>query len=216
MGSPSVQPGHLKILAFCPWHCCQKQPYAGGLLEHATPCQALPSTTDENGNSQVDDQRTVEMEPSASPDAWASVPASHHGHNLQRWTLRTTITLGALDGAVPSARAHVRQLLWEWNHAELGEDVGLVASELVTNAVRASAGLGPAIAPLRLWLGSDTHRVLLAVADTSPRSPVRLNLPPDAEGGRGLALVEALSSRWGWHPTTMASLVKVVWAEWCG
>jgi hypothetical protein len=26
--------------------------------------------------------------------------------------------------------------------------------------------------------------------------------------------VEAFSSRWGWHPVTMAGLVKVVWAEW--
>jgi anti-sigma regulatory factor (Ser/Thr protein kinase) len=124
--------------------------------------------------------------------------------------------LGALEGAVPSARAHVRQVLREWNHTGLGEDAGLVASELVTNAVLASAGLGPAIAPVRIWLGSDTHRVLLAVADASSRCPVRLNLAPDAEGGRGLALVEALSTRWGWHPTTMASLVKVVWAEWRG
>jgi anti-sigma regulatory factor (Ser/Thr protein kinase) len=124
--------------------------------------------------------------------------------------------LGALEGAVPSARAHVRQVLREWNHAGLGEDAGLVASELVTNAVRASTGLGPAIAPVRIWLGSDTHHVLLAVADASPRPPVRLNLAPDAEGGRGLALVEALSARWGWHPTTMASLAKIVWAEWRG
>jgi len=43
---------------------------------------------------------------------------------------------------------------------------------------------------------------------------MRLELDPDAEGGRGLALVEAFSSRWGWHPTTMVGLVKVVWAEW--
>jgi hypothetical protein len=59
--------------------------------------------------------------------------------------------------------------------------------------------------------------VLVAVADASLRAPVRLNLAPDAEGGRGLALVEALSSRWGWypvHPPTAAGLVKVVWADW--
>jgi hypothetical protein len=44
---------------------------------------------------------------------------------------------------------------------------------------------------------------------------VRLNLEPDAEGGRGLTLVEALSSRWGWHPASSTGLVKkVVWAEW--
>jgi hypothetical protein len=37
---------------------------------------------------------------------------------------------------------------------------------------------------------------------------------PDAERGRGLALVEAFSNRWGWHQTTMNGLLKVVWAEW--
>lgn len=157
---------------------------------------------------------TGEMASSAPSGARAPVPPAHHGHDLQRWTLHNTFMLGALDGAVPSARAHVRQLLWEWNHAGLSQDAGVVVSELVTNAVLASAGLGPAIAPVRVWLGSDTRCVLLTVADASPRSPIRLNLPPDAEGGRGLALVEAFSSRWGWHPTTMTRLVKVVWAEW--
>jgi len=90
----------------------------------------------------------------------------------------------------------------------------MVVSELVTNAVMASAELRPAIAPIVVWLGSDTRAVLVAVADASPRPPTRLNLDPDAEGGRGLALVEAFSSRWGWHRTTMAGVVKVVWAEW--
>jgi hypothetical protein len=56
--------------------------------------------------------------------------------------------------------------------------------------------------------------VLAAVADASQRGPARLGLDPGTEGGRGLALVEAFSSRWGWHATTTAGLVKVVWAEW--
>jgi hypothetical protein len=90
----------------------------------------------------------------------------------------------------------------------------VVVSELVTNAVAASAGLGLAAAPVLVWLGSDGRRLLLAVADASPRPPVRLNLRADTEGGRGLALVEALSSRWGWHLTSVAGLRKVVWAEW--
>jgi anti-sigma regulatory factor (Ser/Thr protein kinase) len=94
------------------------------------------------------------------------------------------------------------------------DTAGVVVSELVTNAVTASAELRPAVAPVLVWLGSDSRRVLVAVADASPQLPMRLNLEPDADGGRGLALVEAFSSRWGWHPVTMAGLVKVVWAEW--
>ncbi len=157
---------------------------------------------------------TGRMAPSAPAGAWVPVPPSHHGYSLERWPLRNAITLGALEGAVPSARAHVTQLLWEWGRAELGQDAGVVVSELVTNSLMASADLRPAVAPVRVWLGSDTRCVLVAVADASPQAPVRLNLDPDAEGGRGLALVEAFSSRWGWHPTTTAGLVKVVWAEW--
>ncbi len=161
------------------------------------------------------DMSTRDMAPPTPAGASVSVPPSHHGHRPEHWPLRDAITLGALEGAVPAARAHVRQLLWEWKHAGLGQDAGVVVSELVTNAVIASAELRPAVAPLRLWLGSDARScVLLAVVDASPRPPVRLNLGPDAEGGRGLVLVEALSSRWGWHPTTETGLVKVVWAEW--
>jgi anti-sigma regulatory factor (Ser/Thr protein kinase) len=142
------------------------------------------------------------------------IPSSHHGHSLERWPLRDSITLGALKGAVPSARAHVRQLLWEWRRAELSQDIGVVVSELVTNAVAASAELRPTVAPVLVWLGSDTRSVLLAVADAIPTPPIRLNPDPEAEGGRGLAVVEAYSTRWGWHETTMARLAKVVWAEW--
>jgi hypothetical protein len=142
------------------------------------------------------------------------VPPSHHGHDLEHWPLRNSIPLGALDGAVPSARAHVRQLLWEWRQNELGQDVGLVVSELVGNAVKASAEFRPAVAPMQVWLGSDGRHVLVAVADASPQPPAPLDPGPDAERGRGLALVEAFSDRWGWHPTKAAGLVKVVWAEW--
>ncbi len=84
----------------------------------------------------------------------------------------------------------------------------------MANSVAASAELRLAAAPVLVWLGSNSHCVLLAVADASPRPPVRLNLEAEAEGGRGLALVETLSSRWGWHLTSITGLMKVVWAEW--
>ncbi len=115
---------------------------------------------------------------------------------------------------MPAARAHLRQLLSGWGRAELSPDAGVVVSELVTNAVAASAGLRLAAAPVLVWLGSDTHCLLLAVTDASPRRPVRLNLGTDTEGGRGLALVEAFSTRWGWYLASIPGLMKVVWAEW--
>jgi anti-sigma regulatory factor (Ser/Thr protein kinase) len=147
-------------------------------------------------------------------DSRAPIASSHHGHDLERWPLRDALILGALPDAVPSARAHLRQLLRQWGHAELDGDAGVVISELVTNAVAASAELRPAVAPVLMWLGSDRRHVLAAVADTNLQPPMRLSLGPDAERGRGLALVEALSSRWGWHPASTGGLRKFVWAEW--
>jgi anti-sigma regulatory factor (Ser/Thr protein kinase) len=144
----------------------------------------------------------------------AAIPPSRHGHDLRHWPLRDTLILGALADAVPSARAHLRQLLSGWGYAEVGPDASVVVSELVTNSVAASAELRPAAVTVLVWLGSDSHSLLLAVADASPRPPVRLSLGPEAEAGRGLALVEALSSRWGWHPASTTGMRKVTWAEW--
>ena len=146
--------------------------------------------------------------------AQVAIPPSHHGRDLEHWPLRDVLILGAIKSAVPSARAYLRQLLSGWGQAEVGPDAGVVVSELVTNSVAASAGLRLAAAPVLVWLGSDSHCLLLAVADASPRPPVRLSPGPDAERGRGLALVEALSNRWGWHPASITGLRKVVWAEW--
>jgi hypothetical protein len=54
------------------------------------------------------------------------------------WPLRNHLALGALPGAVPSARLHARHVLWEWGQKSLTEDVELIVSELTTNAVAAS------------------------------------------------------------------------------
>jgi hypothetical protein len=60
-------------------------------------------------------------------------------------------------------------------------------------------------------LGSSAVRDVMTLPS---RFPLRLLADGDAVGGRGLAVVEALSSRWGWHPVSRPGLVKVVWAEW--
>src|SRR5438477_42355 len=117
----------------------------------------------------------------------STVPPSHYGHDLEHWPLRDALMFSALADAVPLARAHLRQLLSGWGRPELSPDAGVVVSELVTNAVASSAGLGLPAAPVLVWLGSDGHCLLLAVADVSPRPPGRLDVRPDAVGGRGLA-----------------------------
>jgi len=56
------------------------------------------------------------------------------------WPLRSYLELGALPTAVPCARLHARQLVWEWGLNGLAANTELLVSELVTNAVKATAG----------------------------------------------------------------------------
>jgi anti-sigma regulatory factor (Ser/Thr protein kinase) len=143
--------------------------------------------------------------------AGAALPSLAWGADGAQWGLRSYLPFGALPGAVPSARLHARQLMWEWGLAESSDDVELLTSELVTNAVQASRRLGQA-SPVRLWLRSDALRVLILVWDASPHPPVRTDAGGEAESGRGLLLVEAISDRWDWYATQEPDGGKIVWA----
>ena len=112
---------------------------------------------------------------------------------------------------MPCARYHARHILWEWRLTELSEAAELVISELVTNAVAASQRTG-ADRAVQLWLLGDATRVLILVGDGSPQPPVRGEPAADAETGRGLFLVEAIATRWGWYRDDRGG-GKVIWAE---
>lgn len=137
-------------------------------------------------------------------------PPQQQGVAPGEWPLRDFIEFGALPTAVPCARLHARQILWEWGITELRDSVELLVSELVTNAVAASQSL-EWFSTVRLWLLSDRARVLILVWDANPEPPVLIELSVDEERGRGMALVAAISARWDWHesPSTNG---KVVWA----
>jgi anti-sigma regulatory factor (Ser/Thr protein kinase) len=126
------------------------------------------------------------------------------------WLLRAFLELGTLPSAVPYARLQSRQLLRQWGlSAALGETAELLVSEIVTNAVQITQ-TDARSAPVRLWLLSDQVRLLMLIGDSSPLPPVRMSTNDDAEKGRGLLLVEALSTRWGHFPHCGGG--KVVWA----
>ena len=55
------------------------------------------------------------------------------------WPLRSYLELGALPTAVPCARLHAVHVLRDWDLRDLSDDAALIVSELVTNAVTASA-----------------------------------------------------------------------------
>ncbi|MCM2420529.1 MULTISPECIES: ATP-binding protein [unclassified Streptomyces] len=112
--------------------------------------------------------------------------------------------------AVRDARRFTRATLQRWDLAPLFDSIELVASELVTNALRYAVPPGTGGAPVHLSLVRWTSRVVCAVRDPSAIGPVARTPDFVAESGRGLHLVESYSETWGWHPLTGAG--KVVWA----
>jgi anti-sigma regulatory factor (Ser/Thr protein kinase) len=130
---------------------------------------------------------------------------------ISRWPLVSFLELGALPGAVPCARLHTRQVLWEWGLQESADTTELLVSELVTNAVHITRAAA-AGTPVRLWLVSDRAQVVIWVWDASPLPPARTYADGDAEHGRGLMLVQAISTKWGWDfPQGLGG--KAVWAQ---
>ncbi|WP_329385266.1 ATP-binding protein [Streptomyces sp. NBC_01351] len=110
---------------------------------------------------------------------------------------------------VPLARAELRKALADWGLSELEGDALLVASELVTNAVRhAAAPRGREIETRYVRLGNG---VRVEVHDTSPVPPVVGDPDRDGDGGRGLYLVAAVADRWAVGERIGPG--KRVWAE---
>jgi anti-sigma regulatory factor (Ser/Thr protein kinase) len=145
--------------------------------------------------------------PSGAP---LPVPLSSRSITTREWPLQDFLELGALPSAVPCARLHSKQVVWEWGLAGLTDIIEILVSELVTNAVRAAQSIDQPSA-VRLWLLSDKAQLVIIVWDASPQSPVRVNAAEDAERGRGLLLVEAISDQWGSFPTQDTG-GKAVWA----
>ena len=120
----------------------------------------------------------------------------HIPHDLRsvtvcRRTLRLILTLYGLIGLVDTAE--------------------LLATELVSNAVRHTDGP----AALRVSWSPDTLRIGAWDANPEPPEPPReLTAITDLEEGRGLALVKACADLWGWQPLSRnGSRGKLVWCE---
>jgi hypothetical protein len=135
----------------------------------------------------------------------------------------STLVLVATPNAASLTRALVRLVLTQWGLRDVVDDAELVASELATNAVQATAEEEPGlyvngIKPpplLGVQVTLFESFMVIGVWDRSLRVPEAVSASAVDEHGRGLVIVETLSARWGWdtvHPYS-GHRGKVVWAE---
>jgi anti-sigma regulatory factor (Ser/Thr protein kinase) len=129
-------------------------------------------------------------------------------------TQERTLVLGPIITAPRCARGAVIETLAAWGMPHLTDDATQITSELVANAVNASiqgAPEGTEPAPITLTLSSTRGELCIRVWDPDPMPPPRtLHVPGIwTERGRGLLIVEELSTRWGWYPGHAG---KYVWS----
>jgi anti-sigma regulatory factor (Ser/Thr protein kinase) len=122
--------------------------------------------------------------------------------------LRVTRSWRTTPQSVPDARHHTRTTLRNWELPAIIDDAEAVVSELVTNALQASADDASTIS-LRLF--ADHDHLLIMVWDGSPQMPAARHATPDDINGRGLMIVEALSDACGAAPGVEGG--KTVWAR---
>ncbi len=141
---------------------------------------------------------------------------------LWQRTSRVTreIWLAAEMSAPRYARAFVPGVLVDWGLERLREDAELVASELVTNALRVACVAGPAPCAaasvrremIRVRLVLLEGSLIIEVWDPAVARPAPARvMDPSAENGRGMLIVEALSAQWNSYDPAEGG--KWVWAE---
>lgn len=139
-------------------------------------------------------------------------PGSRYASGPSRYA---SAELDPQPAAPARARRLTRDCLARWDLRALTDDAEAIASELATNAVAAvppgSAGLAIVYA-----IHADPAGLHIYTWDVGPGHPRPAPPNADAETGRGLAIVDALTnSEWGWWPTP-ASGGKVIWATLTG
>jgi CheY-like chemotaxis protein len=102
------------------------------------------------------------------------------------------------------ARELVRDALGDWGLLAIIDDAVLVVTELVTNAITHGGSA------LRLQLSRTSGAFRIEVVDEGDGTPEPQPHDTEAEGGRGIMLVDAMSTSWGVENVPSG---KLVWAE---
>jgi len=123
-------------------------------------------------------------------------------------TPRQELVLPASSMSPAAAREWARHNGCQEHALDLLDDVLLLTSELVTNAVRHG------VPPILVAIECDDTSLHVRVRDGSPALPARREVGLESEGGRGMTLVELLTNTWGVEPVADDDGVgKEVWFE---
>lgn len=115
------------------------------------------------------------------------------------------LRLPARPESASAARRFIAKTLAGWGLASLIDTAVLLGNELVTNA------LVHARSAVEVELVRERSSLRVAVHDTAASLPRRRFYGPEADSGRGLAMVEALAAGWGVTPAMPVG--KAVWFE---
>ncbi|HEX6468923.1 MAG TPA: SpoIIE family protein phosphatase [Streptosporangiaceae bacterium] len=118
---------------------------------------------------------------------------------------RRAWTLPCDPAAVRRARGLVSTALCDWGLDDLSYTTELLASELITNALRYASGQ-----PFELRLLKEEGALICEVRDGSAELPRIRHASDEEESGRGLQVVSRMAHRWGTRRTPEG---KVVWCE---
>ncbi|MEU7558008.1 ATP-binding protein [Streptomyces eurythermus] len=109
------------------------------------------------------------------------------------------------------ARALLRAQLTEWKiDGEVADNAELLLAELMSNAIRHARS--PAGREIGVRIARYDGRLRVEVADANHARPMPKTAATDDEQGRGLAIISALSVRWGCCPRRHG-IGKAVWSE---
>jgi anti-anti-sigma factor len=191
-GVPALDPVCASVFATVANHPSSRWPDTGFLL-----CGAQPSVAQILSWLQVPHFLHLYANVSEAIDAALARPPY----------LRDELRLAPTPTAPAAARAFVQQVCHYWQLALPDETLlaraVLLADELVTNAVV------HAYTDIRLRLELRGDRLHIGVRDGGPRLLRLVSPDTEAEGGRGLWLVEQLAEAWGVHHHPSGG--KVVW-----
>ncbi|WP_329139397.1 ATP-binding protein [Streptomyces sp. NBC_01476] len=111
----------------------------------------------------------------------------------------------SIENAAP-VRRFVREVAGAWGLDDLADDTALVVTELVANAAQHTKSPLMRVSITR----PDPDLIRVAVTDRSRTFPTMQSSSVTDERGRGLALINALTERWGAETRPWG---KQVWGE---